>query len=371
MVCIYILAFAVFLVIDTLIIAAVINRKLKPLEELTGAASSMLSGELNYKSSYRKNDEIGSVCLAVEQANEKIYSYIRDIDSKLTSMACGNFNNSIDQEYIGDFSNIKDSLIKIQDSLRSTLTQISSVTGQVSNDSDMVSSGSQELSMGAVRQTESIEKLSDSFSVFSEKAYDTAKNAVSANTVVTSMGERVNACSNSMDELKSAMNNINNTSEQIRTIIKKVEEIAFQTNILALNAAVEAARAGDAGKGFAVVANEVRNLASKSADAASITTKLIGEACEAVNDGTKLTEITASELSEIVNETKQAVSFVEIISRNAESEQKELSSISSQLEQISAVIQTNTATAKESAASSKQLSGQAGILQDMINKFRL
>jgi methyl-accepting chemotaxis protein len=181
------------------------------------------------------------------------------------------------------------------------------------------------------------------------------------------MGE----CSEQMQKMMAAMDEISNTSEEIGKIIKAIEDIAFQTNILALNAAVEAARAGAAGKGFSVVADEVRSLAAKSAEASQNSSALIEASIAAVNNGVKIATLTAQKLGGAVSSAQEVSGMVVNIADASLQQAQSIEQLNDNINQISAVVQTNSATAQESAAASQELSGQSAMLKDLINQFRL
>ena len=216
-----------------------------------------------------------------------------------------------------------------------------------------------------------MQELTVSITDISNEVNNTAQTAANAKSRADEAGHQVAACSEQMDHMISAMNEINQKSDEISKIIKTIDDIAFQTSILALNAAVEAARAGAAGKGFAVVADEVRNLAGKSAEASQNTASLISDTVSAVHQGSRIAQETAQALRLVVDSTKAVSTDVDQIAATSNQEAGKLSEIANNIEQISQIIHTTSSTAEQSAAASEELSGQADILKSLVSQFHL
>ena len=195
--------------------------------------------------------------------------------------------------------------------------------------------------------------------------------ARTASLKANEVGEGMQVSNKKMEEMMEAMTDISGSSREIGKIIKTIEDIAFQTNILALNAAVEAARAGAAGKGFAVVANEVRNLASKSAEASQNTSALIERSIKAVENGTRIADETAKSLLQAVEGANEATRIINQISEASEHQAKAINQVTIGIEQISSVVQSNSATSEQSAAASEELSSQAQVLKRLVSTVRL
>lgn len=323
--------------------------------------------------SNRKN-EVGLIADTTSRLSKRLRDTVADIDRVLSDIADGNLTVDTDQcrdLYIGDFTSLYNSLSTIKNKLVILMGNISEVSSQVMSGAEQMSNGAQVLAQGTTEQASSIDELAEVVSDIASKISINAENAKDASVKAEDTAEELNHSKERMRQLTYAMAEMSETSEEIGKIIKTIEDIAFQTNILALNAAVEAARAGEAGRGFAVVAEEVRNLATKSAEASKNTTILIDKAVKAVEKGVGLTDETAGSLDKAVELSGQSAVLVTNIAVASEEQAQSVEQVSQGISQISAVVQTNSATAQESAASTEELSGLANMLRKQISKFRI
>lgn len=318
-------------------------------------------------------DETGMLTQSTAELVDGLSTIIHDIGYLLGEMANQNLDiqSTHRDAYVGDFQSILHSMRNLKVELSEILRQINTSAEQVSSASNQVSSSAQNLSQGAVEQASSVEELAARISEISNQVKNTADSARDVREQTHHAGEGVSVCNQQMQELMNAMEKIHSSSDEIGKIIKTIEDIAFQTNILALNAAVEAARAGVAGKGFAVVADEVRNLASKSAEASKNTSLLITHSTEAVQTGTEIARHTADALSDVVENIQSMVGSIDQISTVSSEQSEAVLQVNEGISQISTVVQSNSATAEESAAASQELSAEATNLKHLVDQFTL
>jgi methyl-accepting chemotaxis protein len=312
-----------------------------------------------------------TLILGINKILGAVLEPVTEASAVLQEMAQGNLVKRVTGMYKGDHAAIKDALNNTLTTLNEVLGDVGTASDQVAVGSRQVSEGSQTLSQGSMQQASAVEQLTASLTQIAAQTKQNAANANQANDLASQAREHADRGNEYMKGMLASMEDINASSSSISKIIKVIDEIAFQTNILALNAAVEAARAGQHGKGFAVVAEEVRNLAARSANAAKETTAMIEGSIAKVENGTKIAKETASALEKIVTGIAQAADLVVEIASASNEQANAVFQINKGIEQVSQVVQHNSATAEESAAASEELSSQAELMKETMGKFRL
>lgn len=345
----------------------------KPVAEVVNICGQLRSGELNAPdSAFRfSGDEMGDIAENLTEAKHTLSSYVDDISRVLSQMGTGDFSAQPSMEYVGSFEEINRSFRSIKETLSNVILSMNSSASNVTAGSQQMADGSQILAEGTTHQATAVDKLSSTNSGISDNISKTAENSGRASGLSDNCAQQMMHQSEDMERLLEAMDKIQKQSEAISQVITSIEDIAFQTNILALNAAIEAARAGEAGKGFAVVADEVRNLASKSAEFANSTRNLIASTIEAVDNGSDIAKQTAETLRQVTELSQESAKLVADISVAAEEQANAVRQVTAGIDQISRVIATNSATAEETAASCEELSAQARLLNEQVEKLHV
>ena len=359
------------LILITKVVQAIIESISNPVEEIKAAALEMAKGNYDLEIEYTSEDEIGVLADCMREMILFTKDNISNITEVLNKFAEGNFDVEIEDNYIGEFIEIKESLEKIVDSINNTFYDIKIVTEQVKDGSEQVASTAQVISEGAINQAGIIQELMAAIGQINEKVKVSTEQANSTNVLTRELGNQIELNNEKMNEMVTAMNKIEESSINIKSIINTIYSISEQTNLLALNAAIEAARAGESGKGFAVVADEIRKLAEESSVAVKNTEILIEDSINNVNDGKNVADEASEALSAVVGKAKEAVELIGTIAELTEQGAMAISEVYNGIDQIAEVVESNTAISEESAAASEELSSQSESLQNMIDKFKL
>ena len=319
-----------------------------------------------YLQSFTKNrDEMGQL---IKNCGAYIY-HLMAISKNLDSIADGDF--SIDSEMLSDADTVGQSLKKLLSNLNNLFGTVNTSAYQVSAGAKQIADGAQNLAQGATEQAASVDELSNSFVHINELAKNNLSLATEALDEMQQAGSLMGVCTDQMAQMLMAMKTIDEKSKEILKTTKVIDDIAFQTNILALNAAVEAARAGQHGKGFAVVAEEVRNLASKSAEAAKETSVLLESSSQSVQEGNEIVGKVNGSLQSVVEISAKNADKIANVQSISASQSEAMEQVTVNIGQVAQVVQHNSATAQESAASAEEMSSQSMTLQDLVSQFKL
>jgi methyl-accepting chemotaxis protein len=343
---------------------------LVPIKKVSEQMVAISEGELHEAFDMQEDDsEVGRMVAAIQFMKENLVKIIGEITAVLEQMGNGNYDISLNENYVGEFSVIKDSFYKISEEIRHTLRNLREMSEQIKSGSLQLADAATNLAESSTLQATTIFDLTS----LTENLYaDMDKNSNDARECVeiaSQAGRTLSVGNEKMHELKEAIDEIRNCSEEINAIIGAIEDIATQTNLLSLNAAIEAARAGEAGRGFAVVAEQVKNLAEESARSAKETTRLIETTVAAVEKGNLIADETADNMGEVMEGAKRATEKMSQISDLLIQNVQYMQKIDADLGNISGAVDDNAATSEETAAISQEQSGQVERMVDLMDKF--
>lgn len=369
-----VLLFGIIIAVLCVLIIQIAAGIVRPIHELHNVADKIAKGDLDVEVNVSSDDEIGEVAESIDKTVVRLKDYIKYIDEiaeVLEDIGKGDLRYTLKQDYAGEFGKIKEGLENLSSKLAETIEGIDATATQVTGGAGQISQAAQALAEGAVNQAAAVEELLATVTDISGQVRENAEYAKNAAGDADTVKNNIEYSNQEMGQLVKAMEEINECSDAISAIIANIEEIADQTNLLSLNASIEAARAGEMGKGFAVVANEVGNLSKESVVAVQRSTELIQNSINAVKRGMDLVSSTAERLSESVEGVIHLTDSINELSSIADRQMQSLIEVEKGLDQISNVVNDNSAMSEESAASSEELSAQAATLNEMIEFFHI
>ncbi len=317
------------------------------------------------------NGKFKDIAVLINRTNYVLSDYITEISQILNSLSVNNLDVKFENEYIGNFSELKSALEIIINNFNSLIEEIRDSAYSVSAGAKSISDSAGNLAEGVTEQASAVDELTEVIANVASHARKNTLITAESSEITEETKKETENITMQMQSMLNAMNEINNASNDISNIIKTIDDIAFQTNLLALNAAVEAARAGEHGKGFAVVAEEVRNLAARSKKSARDTDTLISDSIEKAEQGSEIAEATARSIETITSKIEKIADISKEVAEISEMQNKAIEEINIGINQISKVVSNNTATSEESAAAASDLAGRSAAFEGIVARFKL
>lgn len=346
----------------------------KPIADLAERLKKFSQGDLGSPFPEHNNeDEVAFMNDVAKEMAANLNLIISDLSRLMSLMADGNFaiSTEIEDKYVGEFVELLESVRNMNRKMNSTLRHVEESAEQVTAGSENLAQSAQDLAEGATEQAGAVEQLQATMSTITEQVADTVNNLNDTSRKAESYAKSADSSKTDMRELMDAMQCISETSKKIENIISDIESIASQTNLLSLNAAIEAARAGEAGKGFAVVAEQIRMLADESAKSAVDTRTLIEGAINEIEEGNQVAQKAADSMEAVVQGINDISDTSKMLSENSNQQIAALREAEKGVEQISEVVQSNSAASEECSATSEELSAQAEAMNEMTAQFVL
>ncbi len=345
---------------------------LQPIKKVSEQMKYVASGDFTHDIDIKEDGtEVGTMVKSINFMKTNLQEMIAEVANVLAQMGEGDYRIEISRQYIGEFTQIKASLIQISDKMKETFQTLRSVTEQIDGGSEQMACAAQDLAEGSTSQASQVSNLVAAVSHISDQIEENAKEAQELVKISAHASNSLKEGNAKVEELKLAIGEISKCSEQIVSIIGTIEDIASQTNLLSLNAAIEAARAGEAGKGFAVVAEQVKDLAEESAKSVGMITGLIETTIAAVDKGISMADDTVGAMSEVMTGTEQSTKKMGDIVNMLNDSVDKMYEINDAITEVSTIVDNNSATSEETAAVSQQQKAQVETMVQLMSHFKI
>ncbi len=345
---------------------------LKPIIKVSDQMTLLAEGNLHTDFDLAEDDsEVGNMVAAIRFMKNNMAAIIDEISYILEQMGQGNYVITVNQEYVGEYVKIKDSLNKIVEDMRGTVTTIQAVTSEIDSGAGQLAFAAEDLATACTGQATVVSDLMILLSNLTDSIEYNEKEAEEAVKISNLASSTLIVGAQKMKELRAAMREINQCSEQIIAVISAISDIGDEIDLLSLNASIESARAGDAGKGFAVVAEQVKKLAEASQNAVGQTSELIKRTVESVELGTRISREAASNMEEVQMGAEETTGRMQAIVEKLKLEVESISHINEGINNVAGIVDNNSATSEETAAVSEQQKAQVDSMVDLVSKFKV
>ncbi|MCU6669388.1 methyl-accepting chemotaxis protein [Enterobacteriaceae bacterium H4N4] len=291
--------------------------------------------------------------------------------AQLEHVAAGDLTHTMDPPASQEFNRLNAAIEAMRQSLMGSVLRVRDASSQIDIGSRELTAGNMHLAQRTESNATSLEETAASMEQLTATVKQNADNAEQAHLLAKTVSDTADRGSEMVCYVIEKMRDISGSSSRIADILSVIDGIAFQTNILALNASVEAARAGEQGRGFAVVAGEVRNLASRSADAAKEIRTLISDSQSHVSEGSELAQQAGETMDEIATEVLRMTKLMREIANASQEQSHGIAQVNIAVNQMDETAQQNAALVQQSSAATRSLEDQSRELIEAMSSFKL